>query len=79
MTHRTISQPRTDVQVTNLFLRGVYNWMTLGLGLTALVAYLVAATPAVAQTIFTNPILLWGLLLGQIGLVFVTATFWVIL
>ena len=70
MTHRTISQPRTDVQVTNLFLRGVYNWMTLGLGLTALVAYLVAATPAVAQTIFTNPILLWGLLLGQIGLVF---------
>ncbi len=70
MTYRTISQPRTDVQATNLFLRGVYNWMTLGLGLTALVAYLVAATPAVAQTIFASPILLWGLLLGQIGLVF---------
>ena len=46
MTYRTISQPRTDVQATNLFLCGVYNWMTLGLGLTALVAYLVAATPA---------------------------------
>lgn len=70
MIHRTIPQTRTDVQATNAFLRGVYNWMTLGLGLTALVAYMVASTPAVAQAIFTNPVLLWGLLLGELGLVF---------
>lgn len=70
MNYGTISQPRTDVQATNAFLRGVYNWMALGLGLTALVAYVVATTPVVAQAIFTNPILFWGLLLGQLGLVF---------
>jgi FtsH-binding integral membrane protein len=69
MNYKTIAQPRTHVQATNAFLRGVYNWMAIGLGLTALVAYAVAATPAVLQAIYTNQILLWGLFLGQIGLV----------
>ena len=39
MNFQTVSRTRTDVQATNVFLRGVYNWMSLGLGLTALVAY----------------------------------------
>lgn len=69
MSYRTVSQPRTDVQTTNVFLRGVYNWMSLGLGLTALVAYTVATTPAIAQVIFSNTILFWGLIIGQFGLV----------
>jgi FtsH-binding integral membrane protein len=69
MSYRTVSQPRTDVQTTNLFLRGVYNWMSLGLGLTALVAYTVATTPAIAQFIFSNTILFWGLIIAQFGLV----------
>ncbi|MDY0274068.1 MAG: Bax inhibitor-1/YccA family protein [Desulfomicrobium sp.] len=70
MNMRTISQPQVSVQATNTFLRGVYNWMTLGLGITALVAYSVASSPTLAQAIFTNPILFWGLILGQFGLVF---------
>lgn len=70
MNMRTISQPQVSVQATNTFLRGVYNWMTLGLGITALVAYSVASSPTLAQAIFTNPILFGGLILGQLGLVF---------
>jgi FtsH-binding integral membrane protein len=69
MNFQTVSQSRTDVQATNLFLRGVYNWMSLGLGLTAVVAYTVANTPAIAQVIFANPIIFWGMIIAQFGLV----------
>lgn len=69
MSYRTVSQPRTDVQTTNLFLRGVYNWMSLGLGLTALVAYTVATTPAIRDTLFSNTFLFIGLIIAQFGLV----------
>ena len=69
MNFQTVSRTRTDVQATNYFLRGVYNWMTLGLGLTAVVAYTVASTPAIAQAIFANPIIFWGLIIAQFGLV----------
>lgn len=69
MNFQTVSQTRTDVQATNLFLRGVYNWMSLGLGLTAVVAYAVATTPAIAEVIFANPIIFWGLIIAQFGLV----------
>ena len=55
MNFQTVSQSRTDVQATNLFLRGVYNWMSLGLGLTAVVAYTVANTPAIAQSSLPIP------------------------
>lgn len=69
MNFQTVSRTRTDVQATNYFLRGVYNWMTLGLSLTAVVAYTVASTPAIAQVIFANPIIFWGLIIAQFGLV----------
>ena len=69
MNFQTASQPRVGVQATNLFLRGVYNWMSLGLGLTALVAYMVATSPAIAQAIFGNPLLFWGLVIAEFGLV----------
>ncbi len=69
MNFQTIPRSRTDIQTMNVFLRGVFNWMSVGLGLTAVVAYGVATTPAVAMTIFSNPILFWGLILAQFGLV----------
>lgn len=69
MNFQTASQPRVGVQATNLFLRGVYNWMSLGLGLTSLVAYMVATSPAIAQAIFGNPLLFWGLVIAEFGLV----------
>ena len=56
-------------EVVNAFMRGVYGWMTAGLGVTAGLAFLVATTPALAQIVWGNQILLLGMLFGQLGLV----------
>ena len=69
MNFQTIPRSRTDIQTMNVFLRGVFNWMSVGLGLTALVAYGVATTPAIVMLFFFNLILFWGLILAQFGLV----------
>ena len=47
----------------------VYNYIGLGLVLTGLVAYLVAATPALYQPIFGSP-LKWVVMLAPLGFVF---------
>lgn len=52
------------------FLRVVYGWMFAGLGVTATVAWLVAGTPALVMAIASNRLLFWGLVLGQLGMVF---------
>jgi FtsH-binding integral membrane protein len=62
---RTVPQ----AEVLNAFLRGVYQWMAGGLALTAITAYLVASSPTLVQAIFGNPILFWGLIIAEFGLV----------
>lgn len=52
------------------FLRGVYGWMATGLAITAIVAYFVASTPGLIQTVFTNQLLFWGVVIAQFGIVF---------
>ncbi len=52
------------------FLRKVYGWMCVGLGITASVAFGVAGSPVIVETIRTNSFLFWGLLLAELGLVF---------
>lgn len=52
------------------FLRKVYGWMFTGLAITAVVAFAVAASPTLVQTIFGNQILFWGLVIAELGLVF---------
>jgi FtsH-binding integral membrane protein len=52
------------------FLRKVYGWMFAGLGVTAVVAFTVAGSPAMVQMIASNHILFLGLVLGELGLVF---------
>jgi FtsH-binding integral membrane protein len=52
------------------FLRSVYGWMFVGLGITAAVAFGVAGSPALQQAIFGNKILFFGLILAELGLVF---------
>ncbi|MGL4293795.1 MAG: Bax inhibitor-1/YccA family protein [Bacteroidales bacterium] len=64
---RTGSQ--TDV-FQNTFIAKVYGWMALALGLTGLTALWVASTPAISQAIFGNRFLFWGLLIGELILVF---------
>jgi FtsH-binding integral membrane protein len=53
------------------FLRAVYGWMFLGLGITAVTAFVVASSPAMVTTIATNRILFWALIIAQLGLVVV--------
>jgi uncharacterized protein len=67
--------PRTTTtaaseQVT-AFLRLVYGWMCVGLGITASVAWFVASSPAVWTTIAQNRLLFWAIIIAQLGLVFV--------
>ena len=53
------------------FLRAVYGWMCGGLAITALTASFIAASPAVVMAVATNRALFWGLMIAQLGIVFV--------
>ncbi len=53
------------------FMSRVYGWMMAGLCVTGLVAWNVAGNPELVATIFDNRILFWGLLIAQLGAVFV--------
>jgi FtsH-binding integral membrane protein len=55
--------------VERRFMSAVYRWMTLGLLVTAGVAYWVASTPAALQLVFGNRAVFWGLVIAQFGLV----------
>jgi hypothetical protein len=61
--------PAASDRITS-FLRGVYAWMFVGLGVTALVALVVASTPAVVMAIASNRLLFWALMIAQLGIVF---------
>ena len=52
------------------FLRKVYGWMFVGLGVTAAVALGVASSPSLVQAVARNSILFFALAIGQLGLVF---------
>jgi uncharacterized protein len=53
-----------------VFLRAVYGWMCVGLLVTALTASFVAGSPSLVRAIVTNPMLFWGLMIAQLGIVF---------
>jgi FtsH-binding integral membrane protein len=50
-------------------LRNVYLWMTGGLALTGVVAMGVASSPAVVQALARQPLLFFGLIIGELVLV----------
>jgi uncharacterized protein len=63
------TQTQTQVQV-NSFIRSVYNWMAIGLGLTALVAFYVSGSESLMRLIFSNPLIFFGLMIAELALVF---------
>lgn len=64
------AQPRTLDKVTiNAFVRSVYNWMAVGLTLTAVVAFLTASSPAALKFIFGNQLVFFGLIIAELGMV----------
>lgn len=65
-----VSTQQATVQTkVNAFVRSVYNWMTLGLGLTGLIAYYVANTPALINAIYGNRLVFFALIIGELVLV----------
>jgi FtsH-binding integral membrane protein len=54
----------------NEFIRSVYNWMAIGLGLTGLVAFYVSNSQYLIQLIFGNRLLFFALIIGELALVF---------
>lgn len=68
----SVSQNR-DLEMQLAFpvlMRKVYTWMTLALVLTGLTAYGVATSPGILMAIYSNPALLWGLIIAEFALVF---------
>ena len=61
----TISEAKT--QAATIFLAKVFNWMAIGLGITAVCAYIVANTPALQQVIYPIHFML---ALAELGIVF---------
>lgn len=65
------STDRTQTQViVNEFIRSVYNWMAIGLGLTGFIAFYVSNSPSMIKLIYGNQILFFGLIIGELALVF---------
>lgn len=64
----TVADARVDEGLRSYML-SVYNYMGLGLAITGVVAFLVAATPALYIPIFTSP-LKWVVMLAPLGFVF---------
>lgn len=55
----------------SILMRKVYIWMSLALAVTGITALYVSSEYAIVSTIFENEVLFWGLLIAQLGLVFV--------
>jgi len=63
------SSVRTAERVS-AFLTKVYGWMCIGLGITAVVAFVVAGSPALVRMLMGNQLVFFGLVLAELGLVF---------
>ena len=71
MQPQPFSVNQTQVQVrVNDFVRGVYNWMTLGLALTGVVAYFVTANEAALRFVYQAR---WLFFIAEIAVVFILA------
>lgn len=61
----------TQIQVlVNEFIRSVYNWMSIGLALTGLIAYYVSNDAGIQSLIFGNKLVFFGLIIAELALVF---------
>jgi len=52
------------------FLRAVYGWMFVGLAVTTVVAFGVAGSPTIVQTLVSNRLLFFALMGGELAMVF---------
>jgi FtsH-binding integral membrane protein len=71
MTNPSISIYADRAEAMNAFFRRVYHWMAAGLILTAVTAHWVASSPAMLRMIFGSTGVFIGLVVAELGLVFV--------
>jgi uncharacterized protein len=64
-----LNKARAQVRV-NEFIRSVYNWMAIGLALTGAVAFYVSNSETLLKLIFGNQLIFFGLIIGELILVF---------
>lgn len=60
---------QTTTSAYSVLMRNVYTWMAAGIGLTALIAYLVSSNATLVTAITSNPLLLLGVCIAEIGMV----------
>ena len=65
----SFARDRSEVQV-NEFVRSVYNWMCIGLGITALVALYVSGNETFVRMVFGNSLIFFALIIAELALVF---------
>jgi FtsH-binding integral membrane protein len=73
MNELNTNYPRTTDQVIvrqNTLIRQVYAWMGAGLAITALMALVTLSSPEVLKAIMGNRLLFYGLMIGELALVF---------
>jgi FtsH-binding integral membrane protein len=66
---RAIPQVQST-EASTIFLAKVFNWMAIGLGLTGLAAFLTVNSQTMLQLVFGNKMVFYGLVFGELGLVF---------
>ena len=62
-------QKERAIEIQTGFVQRVYSWMGLGLATTAVSSLFTASSPAMMQMIFGNPLIFFGLIIGELGLV----------
>ena len=65
---RALEEPRAHTGEAD-FLWKTYRWMSLGLALTGVVAWLVANTPSLAQAVFGNRVVFYGVIIAEFVMV----------
>ena len=71
MLDNTVYDSHPVQEQENALLQSVYNWMMIGLFISAVTAFFVAHSPAIETMIFGNSYMIWVLLILELGLVFV--------
>lgn len=67
-----VTQARTGLIVKqNALVRQVYAWMGLGLAITAMLAMVTVSSPGMLQAIVGNRMVFYGLMIGELALVFI--------
>ena len=65
---RSAMSTADQIHVTTSFINRVYGWMSGGLTLSGIIAYLIGTDPNMTQKLIENPSMLWAQLLANLSL-----------